>query len=60
MWCLEHYEIHPYSQTVRYIRALGFVGEQMIASERTPRWNKKFKKKWIDKLSEMGKKMKTL
>ena len=26
-------EIHPYSQIVRYILALGFMGEQMISSE---------------------------
>ena len=28
---------HPYSQTVRYIPALGFMGEQVITLEWTPR-----------------------
>ena len=34
---------HSCSQTFRYISTLGFMGEQMIASEWTPRLNKKSK-----------------
>ena len=40
-WCAARniwaMKTHPYSQTVRYILALGFMGEQVIALEWTPR-----------------------